>query len=172
VMIATGLLASVQHYVFSGLIILVIMGALGKTLGAIIAYYIADKVEDLLLTGRVSRFLGITHEQIESFGARLGHGKRDYFIMTLLRALPIIPSSVLSVGCGFLKVRFKLFIISTFIGSLIRDFIYIYLGYVGTTVALSFLKQTASLESLIQIIVIILVVLVMAWFYFKRKKVV
>ena len=43
--------------------------------------------------------------------------------------VPALEKVIISVGCGLLKVRFRLFIISTFIGSIIRDFIYIYLGY-------------------------------------------
>jgi membrane protein DedA with SNARE-associated domain len=169
VMFATGSMAFVQGYLFPGLLILTLLGAIGKTLGASVAYFVADKVEDIL-AGGINKFLGITHKQIESFGARLGKGSRDYIILTVLRALPIVPSSLLSVGCGLLKVRFKLFVISTFIGSIIRDFIYIYLGYVGTTVAVSFLKKTTSTESLIQIAILFIVIIGLGFLYLKRNK--
>jgi uncharacterized membrane protein YdjX (TVP38/TMEM64 family) len=169
VMFATGSMALVQGYLFPGLLILTLLGAIGKTLGASVAYFVADKIEDLL-AGGISKFLGISHVQIESFGARLGKGSRDYVILTVLRALPIVPSSLLSVGCGLLKVRFKLFVISTFIGSLIRDFIYIYLGYIGTTVAISFLKQTVGTESIIQTIILFIIILGLGFLYFRRKK--
>jgi uncharacterized membrane protein YdjX (TVP38/TMEM64 family) len=135
-----------------------------------VAYLVADKAEDLLLTGRVAKFIGVTHKQIESFGTRLGQGSKDYFILIVLRSLPIVPSSLLSLGCGLLKVPFRLFVISTLIGSFIRDFIYIYLGYLGTTVALSFVAKTASVESLVQIIILILAFLFLGWLYFSRRK--
>jgi membrane protein DedA with SNARE-associated domain len=169
VMFATGSMALVQGYLFSGLLILTLLGAVGKTLGASVAYFVADKVEDLLSKG-ISKFIGVTHAQIESFGSRLGRGSRDYVILIVLRALPIVPSSILSLGCGLLKVRFKLFLISTFIGSLIRDFIYIYLGYIGTTVAISFLKKTTSTESIIQVIIVFLIIGGLGLMYFRRKK--
>jgi uncharacterized membrane protein YdjX (TVP38/TMEM64 family) len=169
VMFATGSMALVQGYLFSGLLILTLLGAVGKTLGASVAYFVADKVEDLLSKG-ISKFIGVTHAQIESFGSRLGRGSRDYVILIVLRALPIVPSSILSLGCGLLKVRFKLFLISTFIGSLFRDFLYIYLGYIGTTVAISFLKKTTSTESIIQVIIVFLIIGVLGLMYFRRKK--
>jgi membrane protein DedA with SNARE-associated domain len=169
VMFATGSMALIQGYLLPGLIILALLGAVGKTLGASVAYFVADKVEDLLSVG-ISKFIGITHSQIESFGSRLGKGSRDYIILTVLRALPVVPSSLLSVGCGLLKVKFRLFLFSTFIGSIIRDFIYIYLGYAGTEVAVSFLKRTTNTESFVKIVVVFVVLIGLGFVYLKRKK--
>jgi membrane protein DedA with SNARE-associated domain len=131
VMIAAGSIAQVQDYLIYGLVLLALLGSLGKTLGASVVYYVADKMEDIL-SGKIAKFIGVTHEQIEFFGSHLGRGMRDYIILIILRALPVMPSSLISVGSGLLKVNFKLFVITTLIGSAIRDFIYIYLGYAGT----------------------------------------
>jgi uncharacterized membrane protein YdjX (TVP38/TMEM64 family) len=168
-MFATGSMALIQGYLWPGLIILIILGAIGKTLGASVAYFVADKIEDIF-SGGFSKFLGINHSQIESFGARLGRGSRDYFILTILRALPIVPSSIISLGCGLIKVRFRLFLITTFIGSLFRDFTYIYLGYVGTTVAVSFLKKTTSLESIIELLIVSIIIFILGYLYYRRNK--
>jgi membrane protein DedA with SNARE-associated domain len=170
IMIITGSVAKVQEYAWPGLIILIILGAFGKTLGASVAYYISDKVEDMF-AGKITKFIGITHEQIEAFGARLSRSWKDYFILILLRALPIIPSTLLSVGGGLLKINFKLFIISTFIGSLVRDAIYIFLGYAAATALVKvFVENTSSIESFIQIIVVLAVVILLGFLYFRRKK--
>jgi membrane protein DedA with SNARE-associated domain len=170
VMIATGIMAKVQGYLFFSLIIFALLGAIGKTLGASVAYFVADKVEDLL-SGKIAKFLGITHEQIENFGEKLSKSWKDYLLLTFLRALPIVPSSILSVGCGILKVKYKVFFISTLIGSVIRDFIYIYVGYVGTKVFISFTENTANgIESTIEIILALALVLVIAYFYLRRRK--
>ncbi len=171
VMIATGSMASFQGYLFYSLFGLALLGALGKTLGASVVYYVVDKVEDLLAS-RIARFIGVTHEQIEAFGARLSKSSFDYVILTVLRALPVVPSSLLSVGCGLLKINFKLFVLSTFIGSAIRDFIYIYLGYVGTRVAISFFKRTtATAEFYIQVTVVLAIIVVFGYFYYRRQKI-
>jgi len=171
VMIATGYIAQVQGYLFYSLIFLAVLGAIGKTLGASVVYYVVDQVEDLL-SGKIAKFIGVTHEQIEAFGARLSKDWRDYIVLIVLRALPVVPSSLLSVGCGFLKVRFRLFVITTFIGSIIRDFIYIYLGYTGTRVAISLFKRTAdTAEFYIQIIAVVVIVAIVGYLYYRRFKI-
>ena len=169
IVITTGSLALIQDYTIYGLIVLAIVGSLGKTIGASAIYYLSDKAEDLL-AGKIYKFIGVTHEKIESFGARLGKGSRDYIILIILRALPIIPSTIISIGSGLLKIDFKLFIISTFVGSIIRDFLYIYLGYIGTNLAISFIKNTANIESSIQIFVVLIVILSLGYLYDKRRK--
>jgi membrane protein DedA with SNARE-associated domain len=171
VMIATGAMAQVQEYLIFGLIFLAILGSLGKTLGASVVYCVAIKVEDFF-NGKITKFIGITQEQITAFGARLSRSWRDYVILTILRALPIVPSSLLSVGCGLLKINYKVFVISTLIGSAIRDFIYIYLGYVGTKVAISFFKNTTNTaESIVEIVAVVIIILIFGYLYFRRKKV-
>jgi membrane protein DedA with SNARE-associated domain len=169
VMMITGFVASVQLYSIYGFIFLVIIGSLGKTVGAWIIYFIMDKVEDVLST-RLGKFIGLTHQDIEAFGARLGRGKKDYFILIFLRAIPIFPSTVISVGGGLLKIPLRLFLVSTFIGSLIRNSLYIYLGYIGTTLAESIVNKTTYTESLLQIIIAIIIVSAFAYMYYRRKK--
>lgn len=169
VMIATGTLAAVQEYLFWGLLLLAVLAAVGKTLGALVVYTVADKAEDLLMQ-KLSKFVNITHAQIESVGKHLGQGPRDYFILTLLRTVPLVPSSLISVGCGVLKVRYKLFFISTFIGSVFRALFYIYVGYIGLEMFISFSHQLETVESFVQLGVLIVVLLVLIWLYIRRQK--
>jgi membrane protein DedA with SNARE-associated domain len=61
IVIATGSMAQVQGYLFYSLFFLALLAALGKTLGASVIYYVADRAEDIL-AGPISRFLGITHK--------------------------------------------------------------------------------------------------------------
>jgi membrane protein DedA with SNARE-associated domain len=169
VMMITGFVASVQLYSIYGFIFLVIIGSLGKTVGAWIIYFIMDKVEDILST-RFGKLIGLNHADIEAFGARLGKGKRDYFILFLLRALPIFPSTVLSVGAGLLKIPLKLFLTTTFFGSVVRNTLYIYLGYMGTTIAESIVNKTTLTESIMQVCIAVIIVLAFGFMYYRRRK--
>jgi membrane protein DedA with SNARE-associated domain len=170
VMIITGSMAHVQEYLLPGMIILVLLGAFGKTLGACVAYFISDKVEDFL-AGGITRVLGITHEQIEAFGARLSRSWKDYFILFILRALPIIPSTLLSIGGGLLKIDFKMFVISTFLGSIVRDSIYVYVGYAATTAFIKiFIENASGIESSVQIIAAVVIVALLGYLYYRQKK--
>jgi len=169
IMIITGFLASVQGFTVYGLITLCLIGSIGKTGGAWFIYFVMDKVEDVLAS-RFGKFFGVTHQEIEAFGARLGKGPRDYIILTVLRAVPVFPSTLISVGGGLLKIPLRLFLISTFLGSLIRNSLYIYLGYMGMTVAGAFVKNTTNAESLIQIGIVAIIVLFLGFMYYKRFK--
>ncbi len=150
VMLVTGSLAKVQGFALWYLIPLAVAGAFGKTVGALVVYTVSDIAEDIVMRGRVARFLGVTHEHIESLGARLVGGPRDYLLMTLARALPIIPSVVLSVGSGILSVPRTLFLVSTFLGTIIRDGIYLYAGYMGISALHAFINHSNTIESYVQ----------------------
>ncbi len=169
VMIATGSLAAVQEKTFYYLILLAVLGSLGKLIGSVFVYYVADKIEDLF-SGVLEKFFGVTHEDIESFGKKFTGQKKDYLVMFLLRALPIVPSSVVSIGSGILKIPIKIFVISTFLGSIVRDFIYIYFGYAGLSILGDFIKKSESIESYIQILVFLGIFGSLAFVYIKRRK--
>lgn len=166
--IITGSFSQLQGYSIYGVIGLVFLAAFGKTTGAVLVYFISDKIEDLFY-GRIGKFIGITHEEIEDFGARLGKGWRDYIILTILRGLPIIPSTLVSVGGGILKINFRLFVVTTFIGSIIRGAIYIFIGYVGMTVLSSFVKSTTTIESIVQITVVLVIIVLLGYLYYKKR---
>lgn len=169
IMIVTGSLASLQGKVLHDLIILSLLGSLGKTIGAIIVYYIADKIEDFF-AGTLEKYFGVRHEDIEAFGQKLKGGAKDYFVMIFMRALPIIPSSLISIGSGVLKIPIRLFIVSTIVGSIFRDFLYIYFGYAGISILEGIIKKSESLESIIQMVVFVILFFGFAWAYYKRRK--
>lgn len=146
VMLVTGSLAQMQDYTLLLLFMLAGVAAVGKLAGALVVYTIADKAEDVF-SGRFGKFFGVSSADLERLGARLGNGPRDYLIFTVLRALPIIPSVVLSLGGGALKIPLPLFITATLIGSIIRDAFFLYIGYVGYQEAQVFLDYLDHIES-------------------------
>ena len=169
IMIITGFLALAQHYSIWGMIGLCLLGIIGKTLGAWLVYFIFDKVENIL-SSKFGKFIGVKPGDIEAFGARLGHGVKDYFLLIFLRAVPVFPSTILTVGGGLLKIPLKLFLVSTFVGTLFRGSLYFYMGYVGTSVTASVVKNTNNIESIIQIIVVLLLIIFLGYLYYRRKK--
>lgn len=169
VMVLTGTIASFQSYTILGLLFLAIIAALGKTIGAIVVYFITDRAENLIME-RFGKFIGVSHEDVESFGEKLGNGYRDYFLLTLFRALPFVPSVVVSVGSGLLKVPLRLFIITTFFGTIIRDSIYLYFGFVGTQLLGALIQKSASVETLIELLALIGILVILGFLYHKRAR--
>lgn len=168
-MLMTGSFARIQDYPLLALFSLAVFSALGKTLGAQIVYRLVDKLEDAFIA-KFGSFLKIKPEQIEAFGKKLGHGAIDYIVLIALRALPMIPSTLITVGSGLIRVPQRLFIISTFIGSIIRDSIYLYIGYVGTIAFEKYFHKTGNAQIIITSLIILAVIVIVSYHFYKNKK--
>ncbi len=171
VMVLSGTFAQAQEYALMSLIPLAIIGAIGKTLGALTVYAISHKVEHIFV-GKFGKFFNVSHSDIAAFGSKLTGGMRDYVLLTFLRALPIMPSVVMSVGGGVLKIPLPLFIVSTFFGTIIRDGFYLYAGYVGAKAFVAIISQSTHVETVIEvgIALCILGFVLYKKFYTKRIK--
>lgn len=168
-MTTAGSIAALQGKAMSYLLVLSVIGAIGKLFGAWILYFFADKAEDIVL-GRFGKLLGVSHADVEKVGKHLNGGLRDDLILIVLRALPIIPSSVVSVGSGILKINLKTYLYTTFIGTIIRDFVFLYFGFVGVSAFEGYIKGFESVESMIQIAVAAVLLAFMGYMYYKRHK--
>jgi len=169
VMVLAGSFAKVQEYSLFMLLPLAVIGAMGKTIGAVVVYFITDKAEDVVMN-KFGNFFNVTHEDVENFGKKLGKGMKDYVILTTLRALPFMPSVVVSVGSGLLKVPMKLFVISTFLGTIIRDGIYLYTGYIGTQALMVFVQESTHFETYVKIVVVLAVLGFLGYRMSKKRK--
>lgn len=168
VMTVTGSIASAQGKMMWYLLILSLIGACGKTLGAVLVYWIADKAEDILV-GKFGKVIGVTHQEIESLGKKLNGGWKDLWLLLFLRALPIMSSAVVSVCSGVVKVPMRVYVISTFFGTIIRDFFYLYVGFTGIATLQHLVDGFDSAESVIQSVIAVLIVLFIGWIYWKRR---
>lgn len=165
VMIPAGAAAQVQGASWWYLLPLAIFAALGRLLASMILYGVADKAEDWLL-GKGRKFFGVTHKQLEGYGQRVSGTSRDFAALFLLNAVPVFPTSLLSLSCGFIKVRFKLFVGATFLGSAVNAVIYMSVGYAGIQAAVEF----QDLQAVLQIIFALAAVSLVGVFIYRRKK--
>jgi membrane protein DedA with SNARE-associated domain len=169
IMTLSGSIAKAQDQAIFYLILLSFFGAIGKTLGAWVLYIIADKAEDVIV-GKYGKFFGVTHKEIESIGRRFNKGLRDDVFLFLARAIPIIPSAPVSVVCGLIKLNIRTYLLSTFLGTSVRNMLYLYVGYVGLSSYESVLGGLDSVESIVQIVIGVGIVGIIGWAYYKRKK--
>jgi len=128
VMTLAGSMAASLGRAWTYLIWLALVGAIGKTIGSYIIYVISDKGEDIVLN-KFGKYLGVSHKEVEIIGKHLNKGWRDEFVLILLRAIPIMPTAPVSIVCGLIKINLKTYLSSTFIGTLIRNVFYLYLGF-------------------------------------------
>lgn len=165
-----GSIAQAQHLTWVNLLWLSTLGAIGKVFGCWILYYLGDVGEDIILK-KWGKFFGVTHKHVENFGKRFHKGHKDIVALTIIRALPIIPSAPVSIACGVIKLNLKVYLLSTFLGNIPRNLIFMYLGYSGVQVLNSIVNNLDRTESLVQIGIFVALALLIIWSYWKRKKV-
>jgi membrane protein DedA with SNARE-associated domain len=169
VLVVTGSFAALQDRSVTDLIPLIFIAALGKSLGAIIVYFFSDRLSHFVLN-RFGSWLKVSSSEVAELGTRITGTTRDYLVLTACRALPIIPSSAVSIGCGVLRVPFRLFIVTTVIGTIVRDSVFIYAGYTGTDFLRRLTERSVNLESYLQIAAISVVLLGFIYLYLRRSR--
>lgn len=169
VLTTSGSLADAQGYAVWLLFWLATIAAIGKTVGAVLLYVVVDKGEDFFME-KFGKKLGITHEDIERIGQSLKKGNRDDIALFLARALPIVPSAPLSIVCGFIKIPFRTYLVTTFFGSIIRGMFYLLLGYFGLSALQEFQAGMDTAESIGKVLFFVILAIATAGFYWKRSQ--
>lgn len=169
VMTLAGSLASAEKYTIIGLTLLALTGAIGKTIGSYIIYFISSIAEDFVLN-KIGKFIGVTHKDVESISKKLNGGKRDDVVLFLLRAIPIIPTAPVSVVCGLIKINLKTYLYSTFLGTFVRNIIYLYLGFTSLNAVENINSDINNLEKFGYMVILVFVSLIFYFIYKQKKK--
>lgn len=167
VMTLAGTMVAANASPFWYLLIVSVIASFGKTIAAVILYYVADRTEDVVLT-RAGRYIGVTHKQVEHIGSRFHDTPRDYLTLLLIRSTPIIPSAPISLICGLIALPKKLFIISTFFGTIVRDFVYLYIGFTGISAAEQITDGIEGVSSVITVLLGLVGAGIFAWILYKK----
>jgi membrane protein DedA with SNARE-associated domain len=150
------------------LLILALIGAVAKTFASVIVYWISDKAEDLIV-GRFGKYLGVSTKEVEKIGAQFSGKNRDIVVLTLARAIPIVPTSPVSIVCGIIKLHLRTYILGTLFGTYIRNVLYLLLGYYGLNSLDAINQGLTSMESVMQIVLVLVAGLVLAYLFYKRR---
>ncbi len=170
VLTLSGSLAASQHRVMVYLLVLAIIGSVAKTIGSVIIYIIADKAEDFFVD-KFGRFFGVSHDDIEGIGKHLNNDWRDDVILTIIRSIPVMPSSPIAATCGLIKINMRTFIMSTFLGSIIRNLFFLYIGYTSLEAVESLGSGYEAAETLTKYIVVLGGLgFMLIWLYKKRQE--
>ncbi len=130
IMTTAAVIAKEQNYPLVEFALIVFLGSLVKTIMAVLVFVIMDKAEDAILR-KFGRFLGITHVEIEKAGHMLRGKWWDDLLLFTLRAVPVFPTLLVTMACGFIKYPVKPFITMTFLGLVARNILYVLVGYFG-----------------------------------------
>lgn len=169
VMVTAGSVARLQHEVWWWLFVLAGLAAVGKMLASTIYYVLADLFEDVIVP-RYGKYLGITHKELESIGSRFKKGAPDILFLIGLRALPVVPSVPVSIVAGLIKIPLKTFLWTGFIGTMIKDIAYLFVGYLGSRVIQDMLSETLFLERFFNIGLAVSIGLFIGWLLWRQHR--
>ena len=148
---------------------LAVLGSLGKLVASLFIYVLVDKFEDVFML-KFGKFLGVSHAEIEKIGSKLGENKwANFGVLFGLRSLPVVSSALVSVMCGFVKVDFKIYVVATFLGNIVRNMFFLMIGYYGLEGANALLDGVSSLESIFKFILVFVVFVVFLYLKFRKK---
>ena len=130
VMTTAAFVAKAQNLNFWQVTSVCLAAALAKVVMSWVFYVITDKAEDIIV-GRFGKYIGISHSNVEKIGAMLTGKWWNDVALFLLRAIPIFPTSLVTIAAGAIKYPIKPFLVVTFIGTIVRNYFYIWVGYFG-----------------------------------------
>lgn len=168
IMTLAGSIAKAQEQTLFYLVILAVFGALGKTVASWILYIIGDKAEDIIIK-KYGKFFGVTHKEVESIGKFFHKNWKDNILLFVARAIPIVPSAPVSLVCGVIKLNLKTYVVSTFFGTIVRNFLYLYVGFIGLSSFEDVMGGLDSLESITKIVLVLAIMGGIGWAYYYRK---
>lgn len=169
VMTTAGSIARAGGHPWVFLLWLTFIGAISKTVGSWIIYVIADKGEDVII-GKFGKFFGITQDDIKNMEKYIRSRTNEGLMLFILRSLPIVSSALLSVLCGVLAINMRVYLVTTFLGTLIRNLFFLVLGYAGVEAYQSLLGGVDLLETVTKVLMVALVASVIGWMYWRRWK--
>jgi membrane protein DedA with SNARE-associated domain len=142
--------------------------AVGVTLGSL-PYYALGYYGGKPAIEKWGKWLGIRWEQVEAFDKKMNKNLWDEIIFIGLRALPILPSVLLSVGPGFIRMPMRTYLLGSFIGTLIRATA---MGFAGALLGGQFdsLKQTTDKAETVGLVFFAVSCIIGLWMYLRSKK--
>lgn len=120
-------------------LIVAVPASIGATLGSLFVYGLAFW-GGKKICNRYGKYLGFSWEDIEKAEKKFTARKADEIILFTVRSIPIIPSVAISAFCGLIRLKIGVYILFTFLGTLVRALI---LGFIGWQLGSAY-KSTAD----------------------------
>lgn len=149
------------------MLIIGLPAAVGVTIGSL-PYYALGYFGGKPAIERWGKWLGIHWNQVEELDEKLNNNWWDELIFIGLRALPILPSVLLSVGPGVLRLPMRTYIIGSFIGTFIRATA---MGFTGALLGgqIQGVKDTVDKAETVGLVIFAISCIIGVWLYLKSK---
>lgn len=170
IMGTAGSLALVDGRSLAYLVLLALIGNVGKTFGSWLYYFAGDKLENILVRP-LTKYFGVKHEDIESIGKRFtGHHWKDGGTVFLLRIVPFVPALPVSLTAGIIKMDVWVFLIASYLGNFLKDLLYLYIGYAGLAKLHTLWRELEPIKLGVDILVAITIAAFLAFLYMHEGR--
>ncbi len=146
---------------------IVVPGATASTIGAFFAFSIAYWGGKPVID-RFRHFLGFNWDDVLNMERHIAG--RIPLMIFLLRALPIVPLSLISGAAGVLRIPIWQFTLWTLLGSIPRCFLLGYLGYYTRTTYQNLAGHLNKMESIASVLIVGAAFAVIFWLRARMKK--
>ncbi len=133
VLVPTGAAAQAQGIGLLGIFLLAVVSAASRVLAAMILYWVGAKFEHVLFA-KDRKIFGVDSKDIDRFSQQLSGEHNAFKVLLLLfvmHATPVFPGTFLSIGSGFIRLKYWIFLAATFFGSIVNALFYLGIGYMG-----------------------------------------
>jgi membrane protein DedA with SNARE-associated domain len=159
-----GLPVTLSHVVrlFS---LVVIPATVGLTIGSLFAFLLGRYGAEPFFRS-IGKYLGVTWEDILLIAEKMKNKGNIFWILVLVRSIPVMPAAVASAAAGLLQFRMFPYIIATLLGTLIRASI---LGFLGWQLGVGYKSIAPHIERFENIGLLVLLVVIGCWWIRKRR---
>jgi membrane protein DedA with SNARE-associated domain len=152
ILIPQGTLTSV---IINALWISIVAGT-AQTIGSFLLYLPGYYIGKPFIE-RYEKYHGVSWKDIKVFQKKFGKGKKESVTLFFLRALPIMPLSVISGMAGVMKIEPKKYILATWLGTIPRNFTLAILGFSLGEVYTTIASKIDNAETIMTVVIILLV---------------
>lgn len=143
--------------------------SVGALIGTNLAYFLAFFGGKLMIE-KTEKFLGFSWKVVEKTQQKYFKGSGDELAIVILRAIPVVPVSLVSIICGGLRYNLKSFYFASFIGLLIRSTILGIIGWQTGHTYENWIHGLDKIETVVSLIILILLAAVLFIMYRQREK--
>ena len=140
--------------------------ASGVTLGSLLIYGVVYRIGKPFVD-RWGKYLGLSWNEIKKTEEKYSKNNLMDVSIFALRAIPVVPSVVISAFCGFIKFNIKKYVFVTFLGTLVRAFI---LGFIAWQFGSLYRQIESELAISEEIVIVGLIIAVIGFIIYKKYK--
>jgi membrane protein DedA with SNARE-associated domain len=134
-----------------------VVAGIAQTIGSFLVYGFAYKLGKPFIE-KYEKYHGVSWKEVLSFQKKFGKGRKETATLFTLRALPIMPLSVVSGVAGVIEMEPKKYTIATLLGVIPRNFILAILGFMLGEFYHLLAQQIDFAESIMTVMLVVMIV--------------